>query len=198
MKSFIAILAASLVAVASSNAAADTHHSLIIHGTFRTVTVSGTVNTIVKTAISNADLIKPFTSGTAPAKDFDVVIDSVTAEIDVIKKPATTSGTASVVAVIGNPAPANTVSEIHSNVPKHLGGYEVISNYAITLPSTFISQTYSPAVTGMYLTLGSSKTDSSEFAKITAASFAGGFGEGTAHAYIISGNASTTSTTYTY
>ena len=96
------------------------------------------------------------------------------------------------------PAPANTVSEIHSNVPKHLGGYEVISNYAITLPSTFISQTYSPAVTGMYLTLGSSKTDSSEFAKITAASFAGGFGEGTAHAYIISGNASTTSTTYTY
>ncbi|HEX4083876.1 MAG TPA: hypothetical protein VHY22_03110, partial [Chthoniobacteraceae bacterium] len=124
-----------------------------------------------------------------------------TAEIDLIQKPATASGTASVVFVIGDPQSANTLSELHSTNPKHLGGYEVINEYAIFLPTAFASGTNdlsNPADTSLYLTLGHSKTDSNEFADLLSVQFSGGANEGEDDAYIIEGNASTTSKAYNY
>jgi len=206
MKSFIAILAVglSLAGIATSQAA-DNHYALIIHGTLNTVVVSsGSLNDIVKVPITNESLIKPFVTGSNKAKDFDIVMDSVTAEIDIIKVPALATGTATVVAVLGSGTDTTaTVSELHSTNPAHLGGLEVISGYLINLPAKFDSAQFGndlpgPAITGMYLKLGVNKNDSSEFADVIAANFAGGYGEGQDNAYIISGVASTTKKLYTY
>jgi hypothetical protein len=194
----VVILAAvSLTGIATSQAA-DVHHSLVIHATLSTaVELSNTTTSIVTVPITNASLIKPFTTGTLglKAKDFDIVIDGSTAEIDVIKLSGTNTPT--VVAVIGDPSNANTASEVHSTVAKKLAGLEVINDYAITLTGTGIGSAPAQAITGLSLKLKPKAVTDPEFSVLTA-TFAGGAGEHTAGAYIINGAASTTTKAYTY
>ena len=211
MKIFSTILALTLsVAGLQATPVTSIHHSLIINGKLSTVVVaSGTVDDIVSIPVNNDKLIDAVVSGTTGlrSKDLDVVIDDTSAEIDIIKKPVvsgtTTTTPAAVLFVVGQ-ATVNSVTnaELHSNNPRHLDGLEMISDYQITLPNNF-APTYFPsfpvpAVADMYLKLGHSKSDSAEFANVTAANFVAGYGKGQPNCYIITGVASTTSKAYSY